>query len=214
MGKIQDLIGQKFGRLKVLNFAGLDRWHKGRWRCQCDCGTILPAVETHQLKSGKTKSCGCYRADMRHNKRTHGQAGSRLYWVWSCMIQRCENPHNNAFANYGGRGIVVCPAWHDFLKFSLWAQESGYSDGLSLDRIDNNAGYSPDNCRWATRTQQNRNTRRNRRITFNGETLTAAEWAQRFGISYSLLSNRLKRGWSIEKALTTEKQEHRRVERV
>lgn len=77
MGEIQDLTGQKFGRLKVLNFAGLDRWHKGRWRCQCDCGAILPAVETHQLKSGKTKSCGCYRADMRHNKRTHGQAGSR-----------------------------------------------------------------------------------------------------------------------------------------
>ena len=129
---------------------------------------------------------------------------TRLRGVWANMIQRCHNPNNRQYSNYGGRGITVCESWRDdYSHFKEWALKSGYAQGLTIDRIDNNDGYSPQNCRWATYKEQSRNKRSNRNITFNGETKCLREWSETVGISVPTISRRLQDGWSIEATLTT-----------
>jgi hypothetical protein len=121
------------------------------------------------------------------------------------MKNRCHNPRTPRFDDYGGRGITVCDEWKDdFQAFYDWAMSNGYSGDLTIDRIDNDKGYSPDNCRWATRVMQGNNSRHNHMITFNGETRSLSDWGRLFGLSFHLLSNRINRyGWTIERALTT-----------
>ena len=133
----------------------------------------------------------------------HGGKGTRLYRIWKAMRSRCNNPNTLAYPRYGGRGIGVCKEWDDFSKFRAWAIANGYSDDLSIDRVDNDGGYSPDNCRWATRKEQNTNQRSNRMIEFHGERKTLTEWAALMGLSFTCVDDRLRRGWSVEKALTT-----------
>jgi len=138
----------------------------------------------------------------------HGQCKTRLYNIWGNMIWRCENPKASIYYLYGGRGITVCEEWRkDFKTFWIWANNNGYSDELSLDRIDNDKGYSPDNCRWATQIEQSNNKRTNQRITINGETHTIAEWARIAGILKTTLRERIQRGWTGERLLikTSEK---------
>lgn len=139
------------------------------------------------------------------SKATHGEGNSRLYHAWSAMKQRCSNPNNRKYDSYGGRGITVCDEWaNSYLAFKKWAIENGYSDCLTIDRIDNEKGYSPDNCRWITNKDQQRNKRNNRLVTINGETKTLAEWSEISGIGHGVLWQRLfNHGWSYEKALTT-----------
>lgn len=138
-------------------------------------------------------------------KRTHGESKTRLYRIWATMKERCGNSNAHAYSEYGGRGITVCREWeHDFVAFREWSFAHGYSESLSLDRIDNDKGYSPGNCRWATRSEQQRNKRTTRFATMNGETRPLAEWEEITGIGKRVLWNRLFRyGWSDEKALTT-----------
>lgn len=134
----------------------------------------------------------------------HGLSRDRLYGVWSTMKSRCSNPKNRKFYRYGGRGITVCEEWQTFEPFYEWAMANGYSDNLSIDRIDNNGNYCPENCRWATNQEQANNTSKTIKIEFNGETKTLSEWADSIGINRECLWKRIYlRNWPIVKALTT-----------
>lgn len=169
-GKVlpENLAGKKFGRLTAVEYIG-----KSRWVCECDCGKRTIATTTW-LKESKMVSCGCYKNEMaRQRCYKHGGYSHKLYTVWDSMKQRCFNPNNRAYHRYGGRGITVCAEWaNEYAVFEKWALEAGYKEGLTLERIDNDEGYFPGNCRFATRKEQSRNMRRNRkvaRITQDGE---------------------------------------------
>jgi hypothetical protein len=168
--------------------------------CKCDCGRVCTTSAEH-LRNGKATSCGCYRTEF---FTTHGQSETREYWIWSSMIQRCTNPENKAYPKYGGRGITVHKRW---LSFENFIKDMGQrpSESLSLDRLDNNKGYSKSNCKWRTDKQQCRNTRRNHFLTHKGKTRCLAEWGEVTGIKAACLRARLKRGWSIVRALETPK---------
>lgn len=206
---VMALDGQRFGRLHVLEFAFVkDR--AARWLCLCDCGTkkVVPAKS---LRSGAAQSCGCLRKERaaiasRAAKTTHGETAgstnSRTYRIWVNMVSRCTNPRFDAFPWYGGRGIQVCDRWKLFANF---LEDMGrVPDGLSIDRIDSDGDYEPSNCRWADmRTQQN-NRRSSKRLEWAGRTQTQAQWARELGIDEKLISARLIRGWSLERAFGKE----------
>lgn len=164
-----DLVGQRFGRLTVLERTNLRRRKKVLWRCLCDCGKETLVITNH-LTNGNTKSCGCLHLE--GNRKTHGQCGTRLYRIWKSMKTRCYSPTSPIYKHYGGRGITICDEWQKFQPFYKWAMANGYSDKLSIDRIDVNGNYEPSNCRWATSEEQHNNTRRNVMLTCNGETLS------------------------------------------
>ena len=170
MGKLIDLTGQRFGRLTVIERAGKDYIGQAMWRCRCDCGNVT-VVAGGNLRTGNTKSCGCYGHELTiggYRSRTHGGTcdggkRTRLYRIWRAMKTRCYNLNAQNYKDYGGRGITICPEWlHDFVAFRDWALSHGYRDDLSIDRIDNDKGYSPDNCRWATAKEQRANQRSNK----------------------------------------------------
>lgn len=206
MGRLIDLTGNKYGRLLVTSRAANKIEHSGRkrtmWNCICDCGNTV-IVDSDHLRSGHSKSCGCI-------TKKHGLFGKRIYKIWDGMKQRCLNQNNNAYINYGGRGITVCDEWkHNFQAFYDWSMEHGYNDELTLDRKDVNGNYCPENCRWANDITQHNNTRVNRFIEYNGETHTMAEWARIKGMKYVTLNTRInKYHWTIEKALTTPVEVH------
>lgn len=200
----RNLVGQRFGRLLVLHETGKSRNGHTVWHCRCDCGNDVGVVG-YSLISGCTKSCGCYnRERVIERNTTHGmnRRGKRhpVYMTWANILQRCENPNDTQYKNYGARGIKVCTEWHEFIPFHDWAMANGWQRGVSIDRIDNNGNYEPDNCRWVTAKEQARNKRNNHFITFNGKTQTMVEWAEEIGLEYSILWNRIHRGWSIERA--------------
>lgn len=214
MSKVYDLVGQRFGRLVVLEKETQDIPKTSKpcvwWKCKCNCGNIV-IVTTTRLVTGVTKSCGCYRADVSAKRlTTHGHGHrERLYGVWSTMKQRCYYAGSPSYKNYGAIGITVCDEWlHDYDAFRSWALSNGYDETakrgkFTVDRIDSSKGYSPDNCRLVDMQVQNSNKRSNVYLTLNGETATLTEMARRHNISESALRERISRGWSIEKALTT-----------
>ena len=200
--KDNEMIGRRFGRLVVLYqcdnyFSPSGSSHK-RFVCKCDCGVEKTVLKEH-LTSGRTRSCGCWRVEV-GQKQTHGEIHTRLYKIWGNMLNRCSNPNNPVWYNYGGRGIFVCDEWKQYEGFRDWANNSGYNDNLSIDRIDNNKGYSPDNCRWVDANIQNNNRRNNCYIEYKGEIRTISEWAAILNIEYHTLYNRIKRGWDVEDA--------------
>lgn len=173
------------------------------WFCKCDCGNNN-IISANKLTSGKTKSCGCLKKETAKPPVIvkHGMSYSRLYQVWKDMKGRCCDLNNKRYANYGGRGIKVCDEWLTFENFCKWALSDGYSDDLTIDRINNDGNYEPSNCRWATKKIQANNRRTNHLLTYKGETHTLKEWAEITGINYSTLVARINRlGWSIEKIL-------------
>lgn len=198
------MIGQRFGRLVVVTEA-----HKTRhrhWKCMCDCGNGH-VVRGSSLKNGHTQSCGCLGAERRLKAATeakikHGRSKTSIYNVWASMVQRCRDHNDKRWSSYGGRGITVCERWANFANF---LEDMGERPtGLTLDRVDVNGNYSPDNCRWATQSQQMNNTRRNVHISYNGENFTISQWAEKIGINKGTLWNRIRKlGMSIEKALST-----------
>lgn len=202
--KLIDFTGQRFGMLTIISYAG-----NSKWNCICDCGNNT-VVSTCHIKSGHTRSCGCLHEKTIHsgnNTRTHGMSRTRLHRIWSNMRSRCNNRNVPCYQYYGGRGISVCGEWgtpDGFEAFYKWAVNNGYSSNLTLDRIDVNGDYDPDNCRWISMLEQMNNTRTNHLITYNGEEKTLAEWARCVGLPYQRVINRINSlGWSVEKALTT-----------
>ena len=186
-----DLNGKKFGMLTVIGRSDKRTRNRANWIVECECGTIKTVV-SDKLNSGNTVSCGCYRDTVGNIK--HLMSGTSLYYTWGGMINRCTNSKNPAYCNYGGRGIQICDEWKDdFQTFAKWASENGYDENLSIDRIDNDKGYFPENCRWATKEEQSNNTRRNVWIAWNGENHTIAEWSRIFKVNYSLIYGRYKK---------------------
>jgi len=205
MAQFKDLTGQRFGRLTVLECIQKATRQGGatKWLCACDCGKTKTIRSVH-LINGSTKSCGCLQREIAASVNTkHGLKGSRVYDIFENMLERCYNHKNPAFHNYGGRGIAVCDEWkNNFQSFYDWATTNGYTDKLTLDRKNNDKGYSPDNCRWATRKEQSRNTRSNVLVTINGVTKILSDWATEAGIYRKTLSYRLKSGWNPIDAVT------------
>ena len=199
-----NLVGTRFGRLTVKSVKrGRFKCGASYWlaSCKCDCGKTKD-VAVGNLKNGLTKSCGCLNRELTARRSTkHGlcRPGHRhpLYYVWWTMIQRCSNPKTEMFHAYGGRGISVCDEWRNSSKsFFDWALSHGYRRGLSIDRIDSNGNYCPENCRWATAIQQANNQRTNHMITINGVTMTAAMWARSRNWDPDVVHSRLNHGWS------------------
>ena len=197
---IIDLTGKVFTDWTVIHYIG------GRhsfWLCRCKCGAENEVKGQH-LRTARSTGCGCS-ADKRFAKRNtkHGKVDTPEYGVWSGMRARCSDPNRKAYKNYGGRGITVCERWSDFAAFYADMGPRPSKDH-SIDRIDNDQGYSPDNCRWATRAEQNRNHRRNRYLELNGERKTVTDWALRLGITQQAMQDRLNK-WPLERALTAPK---------
>lgn len=161
MGEFIDLTGERFGRWTVLERAKSD-CRATLWRCRCACGTIATVRGGH-LRNGASQSCGCYKAQRSAERMTkHGHRRERLYWVWLSIKQRCTNPNSKDYPHYGGRGIKRCGQWDDYEVFREWALSNGYQPGLTIERVNVNGDYCPENCTWVTKAQQGKNTTRTR----------------------------------------------------
>jgi hypothetical protein len=204
----EKMVGQRFGQLVVLEPAGVNNLQKRLWRCRCDCGNETIAI-TGQLTSGKTKSCGHLQSA--GNRRTHDMRWTRAYQAWSNMKARCDNPETPQYRDWGGRGITYDPRWNDFENF--YADMGDPPDGMELDRISNDGPYSKANCRYATRSEQRRNTREIDRhgdnhlrlITINGRTQCLQDWCTEYGITMSSVWKREKAGMTVVEAITKPK---------
>ena len=200
--KTEDLTGKKFNKLTVMGRDGTYKSGNVRWLCRCDCGgyTHSPGCD---LKSGKIKGCKCISSErMTRINTKHGGFGTRLYEIWRQMHRRCYGVGTKAYPDYGGRGITVCDEWREFEPFRAWALKHGYADDLTIDRIDVNGDYCPDNCRWATAKEQANNKRNNHLIEYNGETHTISEWADKFRVDQVKLWHRLnKYEWQLKPAV-------------
>lgn len=197
-----DLTGKRFGRLLVLKRVVKRKGFGAHWKCRCDCGTEF-VVDGHSLKKGTTNSCGCYqRQRASETFYVHGRKPKRLYSIWCTMKTRCSNKNSTKYHMYGARGIFVCAEWlHDFVAFRTWALSHGYADTLTINRINNDGPYSPENCEWVDAKTQASNTRRNKHVTLNGETHTIAEWSRITGLGLSCLYHRFRKGLSAEEIL-------------
>jgi hypothetical protein len=190
-----DRLGHQYGDLTVIKRAESYRGN-ARWTCECSCGRLATYLG-NDLRQGKVKSCGC--KNPMHITR-HGMAGTPTYKVWQAMKDRCGNPKNARYIDYGARGIRVCERWLDFANFL--ADMGAKPDGKSLDRTNNDKGYEPGNCTWATNSQQLNNRRNNRFVELHGKRQTLTQWANEKGIKWYTMRERMRRGWTIERALT------------
>jgi len=199
--RFEDLTGRRFGKLTVLKHERVvGKNHQ--WMCICDCGNEK-VIAVSSLRSGATKSCGCLAKETSKRVHTkHGYSGSRTYETWKGMHGRCSNPRNRAYQNYGGRGIDVCARWGSFENFVKDMGEC--PENHSIDRIDNSKGYTPDNCRWASTTVQNRNRRNNSYHSFCGVTMCTTAWAEFSGVPVRRIEHRLKTNWSFGRAIEFE----------
>ncbi len=193
--------GQRFGRLEALR-PSASKGGLSQWVVRCECGTELIAAAS-KMHRGDKLSCGCLQRDMvrKHGAASGGQR-SPEYSVWAKMRRRCSSKTDDRYADYGGRGIVVCARWQD--SFENFYEDMGpRPNGTQLDRIDNDGNYEPGNCRWATRKVQQNNMRANRVLEFDGKRKTMSEWAGHIGVPYSLIQSRIQRGWPVGEALTS-----------
>lgn len=206
MGKLIDITGQKFGRLTALKRVKNDKQNCVCYLCKCDCGKEV-IVRSSSLKNGNTQSCGCLQKQTaiitsKNNFTKHNLSNHRIYRIYRGIKNRCYNKNEKAFINYGGRGILICEEWrNNFENFYNWAINNGYDDNLTIDRIDVNGDYCPENCRWANRIQQANNKSNNTKIKYNNEEHTLAEWARILGYSYSTMRHRYYRNWDVEKMM-------------
>ena len=185
----KDLTGKRFGRLVVMCPLSIKGSDGAMWECKCDCGNTVK-VSGHSLEVGWIKSCGCLKQERSDNKVT----GTRLYKIWASMRDRCNNANNHAYKHYGGRGITICKEWDSYKEFETWALNSGYEETLTIDRIDVNGIYCPQNCRWATRLEQARNKRNTLFYLYKGEEITLTALSKIINIPYDTLRHRFKDG--------------------
>ncbi len=204
--KATDLIGRRFGMLTVIQRASPKPYtQEAIWLCKCDCGNTTE-VTSGSLKRGDTKSCGCNKGKFVSDARkTHGLSHDRIYGLWKNMIDRCNNPKSISYPLYGGKGVTVCDEWMSFQNFSQWAFANGYADTLTIDRIDWNGNYNPQNCRWVNWQTQQNNRCNNHILTVNGETDTLSNMARKYEIPWWVVSSRLRNGWDEERAVLTPK---------
>lgn len=202
--KKNDLAGKRFGKLVAIKSTYNQEKKITLWECKCDCGNVCH-VRANRLLHGRTKSCGCLRGEVNRQKNTtHGMSETQLYNKWHSMKARCLNKNNHNYSHYGMRGITVCYEWlQSFESFFDWAVSSGYKEDLTLDRIDNNGNYCPENCRWVTTSVQNNNRNVSLNITYNGNTKNLSEWCRELNLPYIRVYQRIiKYGYSFEEAIT------------
>lgn len=192
-----DLRGFKTSRLTVLEYAGLTYDGYASWKCSCKCGNIK-IIRASSIKQGQP-SCGCLQKELARAQTKHRKCGTKTYTSWCSMRSRCNKKTHTNYPDYGGRGITVCDRWNVFANF--YEDMGDYPSDKSLDRKDNNKGYTPDNCRWATRKQQQRNMRSNVNITIDGETKTLQDWIDISGNSRYIIKRRLVNGWDHRRAV-------------
>lgn len=199
---IESFIGQKYNRLTITDFYKCSEHSELLYICDCDCGTKGKIIRLSQLINNHTRSCGCMYDETRGAGKTHGLSGTRLYNILRAMIRRCYDPDYEQYYNYGGRGIKICDEWLDSengpLNFYNWAIENGYNDDLTIDRINNDGNYCPENCRWATMKEQAHNRRTNIRINMYNEKLTLYEIADTYNLNIDELKSAYYRNEHID----------------
>jgi hypothetical protein len=202
--RVKNITGQLFGRITVLSFRDIHK-RRTRWYCVCSCGEKLTCSGS-ALKTGNTRSCGCLKRDTTIERNitqstTHGMTATSIYNVWASMKRRCCRPSSQDYKNYGGRGITVCERW---LEFENFYEDMGDrpSNQYSIERIDNDGDYCLDNCKWILTSNQAKNRRTNRRLSYNGETRIVVDWARHLNMNVHTIYSRLNRGWSIADTLT------------
>lgn len=205
--KTKDITGQRFNSLTAIRFDHRDEHCCDKphyWLFKCDCGNKIVARK-NAVTSGNTKRCAeCSAKLASKQSTTHGGTGTRLYREWAGIIQRCTNPNDSSWERYGAVGITICDEWRSFEVFRDWAIKNGYSDDLTIDRINPIGNYEPSNCRWVSVREQANNKQATLWITYNGECMQLSYWADKLGINYHTLYDRLHRyGWTVEKAFTT-----------
>lgn len=197
--KLNDLTGKRFGRLTVLGRAEANGRKGTYWLCLCDCGKTC-SVLSGALVTGHTTSCCCYAKEVSSRAKTHGLCHTKEHAVWKAMRQRCNDKNAENYYRYGGRGIKICSEWNNFTNFYQWCKESGFKDGLTIDRIDNNGDYCPENCRWVDKIAQGNNKCNNRKVMYKGELLSLMQIERLTGIDHRTIGNRLNSGWTVEQA--------------
>lgn len=196
----EDLTGKRYGRLVVIGRDNRES-RKTYFMCRCDCGN-MKSVRADSLKAGLIRSCGCMKKEQDRTNLTanhsHKMSGTRLYQIWQGIKKRCYNPHDARYDRYGGRGIKVCDEWRqDFSAFYGWAMQNGYDETLTIDRIDNDGDYCPENCRWSNQQEQARNRSSNIRITIGNATKTLTEWCEIFQVDSRVVLSRYHRNGFI-----------------
>ena len=208
-----DITGQRFERLVVEGPSHQQEGGTWHWKCICDCGNTL-TVNGTCLRNGNTKSCGCLMKELMSKRfRKNGVSRTRIGNIHHGIMRRCYNPKDKDYPHYGGRGIEVCIDWHDIVTFYKWAEEH-YTAGLTIERINNDGNYCPENCKWIPREEQAKNRSNNHPITFNGETKLVKDWADLLEMKPYIIYNRLRKNWTIEEALTTPVGVSRKKEKV
>lgn len=201
--KKYDLAGKRFGMLVVVKEAGRSCHGGVVWECKCDCGETK-YICSHELVKGHSTSCGCKRkTSLSRLRYRHGDVGTRLYKTWQDMKSRCQNKQNKFYKDYGGRGISVCEEWdRDYIAFRAWAISSGYNDSLTIDRIDVNGNYEPNNCKWSTQYQQANNRRSAHFVTYHGKTGALTNMCRELNVNYVSVKSRMRsKGISFEEAV-------------
>lgn len=204
MVRMVDLMGQRFGRLVVVGLSETTRYTYRCWLCRCDCGA-MKVISGRYLRTGATQSCGCLRRENASSQQAvrftkHGLSRSAAYSSWHSMLTRCLDERHSAYHRYAMRGITICASWLRFEAF--YADMGDRPPGTCLERRDNDLGYFKENCTWATMAQQSRNKRNNRFLSHNGQRMIVTDWARRYGRAPALVEHRLRRGWTLEDALT------------